>query len=66
MRRCGLTTTSVDNIINDLAATTTVAGTLNLSNDGVTNGNLNLPRSAASDTGYNTLISLGWNITLVP
>jgi hypothetical protein len=65
LRRAGLSSTSVDNIINDIAATVTVSGTLSLGpNAGSSFGQPNGSRTSASDTSYDELIALGWNITL--
>jgi hypothetical protein len=66
MRRCGLNTSSIDNIINDIYATTTqLTGALTLGpNAGITLGAPNESRSSASDTAYDALIADGWNIIL--
>jgi hypothetical protein len=64
MIRCGLNTTSVDRIINNIYLTTTITsgGILNLGNSGPS-GEPNEPRSAASDTAFNFLNSNGWVVT---
>jgi len=67
MRRCGLDTTSVNRIINDIAATTTATnGTLNLSNLGVTNGTPNSPRDSGSDDALAILQAANWTVTTAP
>ena len=66
MARCGLTQTSVDNIIINVAAIATYAGpgVLDLGNSG-TLGALNSARgtSAPVNTAVSTLQGLGWNVT---
>jgi len=66
MRRCGLNTDSIDNIINDIYATTTqLTGTLTLGpNAGSTLGAPNENRSSASNTAFDSLTGTGWNIVL--
>jgi hypothetical protein len=67
--RCGLNTTSVDNIINNVYNTTTFTtfiGSIILgpNTDNPSLGDPNQNRSLASDTAYDALIAAGWNITL--
>jgi hypothetical protein len=67
--RCGLNTTSVDNIINDVYNTSTVTTgarsiILGPNTDNPSLGDPNQNRSLASDTAYDALIAAGWNITL--
>jgi hypothetical protein len=64
MVKCGLNTTSVDRIINDIYITTTITsgGSLNLGNSSPT-GEPNEPRSDASDTAFDFLNSNGWVVT---
>jgi hypothetical protein len=66
LRRCGLNSTSIDNIINDIYATTTVSnGDLILGpNAGSSISTPNESRSSASQTAYDALIAAGWTITL--
>jgi hypothetical protein len=67
MKRCGLNTTSVNRIINNIAATTTATnGTLNLSNIGTTTGTLNSPRDSGSDAALAILEAANWTVTTAP
>jgi len=66
--RCGLNTTSVNNVINNVYNTTTYTtfvGSIILGpNTDLSLGDPNEPRSSASDTAYDALIAAGWTITL--
>jgi len=68
MRRCGLNTDSINNIINNIHNTNTLtSGSRQIilgPNSGSSFGDPNESRSSASDTAYAALIAAGWTITL--
>jgi hypothetical protein len=64
MVRCGLTISSIQNIITTLVNSNITGGSLNISNTpNSTGSSINNTQSLSLYTGYNTLITRGWTIS---
>ena len=64
MVRCGLTISSIQNIITTLVNSNITGGILNISNTPSSVGSsINNTQSLSLYTGYSTLITRGWTIS---